>query len=274
MHDTARRTMPTGISSLDAVMEGGMPPGSLILLLGDIGGGNNEFVYSSIMLLSVMKQKPAGEDFLLPEEIDYITFTKGRSDILEEMKRSFNPDLTQALGDVKFKDLSQIYFDSSIIPLEWYSEKDIFSRLQSRGDHGNILGNLAAQLNSVPKQSLIILDSVTDLASQFNKTGKWNDFAAFLRGLQRVSKVWDSTVYLPLTKGILEPARELEVADATDAVLSFRWEETAGARRQRVMYIEKFRGLMTYLEEKDLVKFAVRISSTEGFDVSNIRVVI
>ena len=40
------------------------------------------------------------------------------------------------------------------------------------------------------------------------------------------------------------------------------------------MYIEKFRGLMTFLEEKDLVRFAVRISSTEGFDVSNIRVVI
>ena len=274
MHNTARRAMPTGISSLDPVLEGGVPPGSLVLLLGDIGAGSSEFVYSSIMQLSKLADKQAQQNLLLPAEIDYFTFTKGKDDVLGEMQRSFHPDLTGSLREVKFKDLSQIYFDSSIIPLEWYSEKDIFSRLQSRGDHDNILGNLAAQLNSVPKQSLIILDSVTDLASQFNKTGKWNDFAAFLRGLQRVSKVWDSTVYLPLTKGILEPARELEVADATDAVLSFRWEETAGARRQRVMYIEKFRGLMTYLEEKDLVKFAVRISSTEGFDVSNIRVVI
>ena len=274
MHDTARRTMPTGISSLDAVMEGGMPPGSLILLLGDIGGGNNEFVYSSIMLLSGMKQKPAGEDFLLPEEIDYITFTKGRSDILEEMERSFNPDLTQALGDVKFKDLSQIYFDSSIIPLEWYSDKDIMSRLQSRGGHENILAYLAAQLNTVQKNSLVVLDSITDLATQFNKIGKWNDFSAFLRGLQRVAKEWNTTVYLLLTKGILDAPRELEVADASDAVLFFKWEETTGARRQRVMYIEKFRGLMPHLEEKDLVKFAVRITSAEGFDVSNIRVVI
>jgi hypothetical protein len=58
-----------------------------------------------------------------------------------------------------------------------------------------------------------------------------------------------------------------------DAVLLFRWEETTGARRQRVMYIEKFRGLMPYLEDKDLVKFAVRISAS-GFEVSNIRVVI
>jgi len=274
MHDTARRIMPTGIPSLDPVIEGGVPPGSLILLLGDIGAGNNEFVYSSIMLLSKMKQKPGGDGLVLPAEVDYITFTKGSADIREEMQRSFHPDLTQALGDVKFKDLSHIYFDSSIIPLDWYSEKDIISRLQSRGEHDQILGNLASELNRIPKNSIVVLDSITDLATQFNKIGKWNDFSAFLRGLQRVAKEWSTTVYLLLTKGILDTPRELEVADAADAVLLFRWEETPGARRQRVMYIEKFRGLMPYLEDKDLVKFAVRITSTEGFDVSNIRVVI
>lgn len=266
--------MPTGIASLDPVMEGGVPPGSLILLLGDIGAGNSEFVYSSILLLSRMKHNPVQEHLLLPEEITYVTFTKGEDDILGEMRRSFHPDMTRALEDVKFKDLSQIYFDSSIIPLEWYSDKDIISRLQSRGEHDQILAYLASQLNTIPKNSLVVLDSITDLATQYNKTGKWNDFSAFLRGLQRVAKEWNTTVYLLLTKGILDPPRELEVADAADAVLFFRWEETTGARRQRVMYIEKFRGLMPHLEEKDLVKFAVRISSTEGFDVSNIRVVI
>lgn len=274
MHDTARRTMPTGIASLDPVMEGGVPPGSVILLLGDIGAGSNEFVYSSIMLLSRMKHNPGSENLHLPAEIDYITFTKGTDDVVGEMQRSFHPDLTGAIADVKYRDLSQIYFDSSIIPLEWYSEKDVFSRLQSRGEHDNILANLAAQLNTIPKGSLIVLDSITDLASHYSKNGKWNDFSAFLRGLQRVAKGWNSTIYLILTRGILDPPLELEVADTADAVLSFRWEETAGARRQRVMYIEKFRGLMTFLEEKDLVRFAVRISSTEGFDVSNIRVVI
>jgi hypothetical protein len=40
------------------------------------------------------------------------------------------------------------------------------------------------------------------------------------------------------------------------------------------MYFEKFRGLMPHLEEKDLVKFSVRISAAIGFEVSNIRVII
>jgi len=57
-------------------------------------------------------------------------------------------------------------------------------------------------------------------------------------------------------------------------VLLIRREESSGARRQRVMYFEKFRGVMPHLEERDLVKFAVRISTNGGFEVSNIRVVI
>jgi hypothetical protein len=82
------------------------------------------------------------------------------------------------------------------------------------------------------------------------------------------------TSYLLLNRGILESSKEQELADIADALLLFKWEESSGARRQRVMYFEKFRGVMPYLEERDLVKFAVRISATSGFEVSNIRMVI
>jgi hypothetical protein len=89
-----------------------------------------------------------------------------------------------------------------------------------------------------------------------------------------MSKQRNLTVYLLLTRGILGQAQEQEIADIMDAVMLFRWEESSGARRQRVMYFEKFRGVMPHLEERDLVKFAVRISTSGGFEVSNIRVVI
>lgn len=273
--DKAHKTlMPTGIPSLDPVMEGGVPAGSLILLLGDIGAGGPEFAYTSVMLLSrLIHDKPADTE-TMPREVWYITFTKGKEDVLSEMTLAFHPDLARGIKDIKFIDLSQIYFDSSIVPLDWYSKKDIFSRLQSRGGHDSILGALATNLGTIPPRSLIVFDSLTDLATQYAKDGIWSDFAAFLRGLQRVAKEWESTVYLILTRGILDNSRELEISDISDAVIFFRWEETTGGRRQRVMYFEKFRGLMPHLEENDLVKFAVRISTNEGFDVSNIRVVI
>ena len=122
--------------------------------------------------------------------------------------------------------------------------------------------------------SLVIIDSLTDLATQYTEPERWKELTAFLRGLQRVTKTWNSTIYLLLTKGVLEPSREKEIADCVDAVAVFKWEETSAQRRQRTMFFEKFRGVMVHLEERDLVKFAVRISPGSGFEVSNIRVVV
>ena len=128
-------------------------------------------------------------------------------------------------------------------------------------------------MNSAKEDSLIILDSITDIATQHNIPNLWNDLIGFLRGFQRIAKKKNITIYLLLNKGVLETAKELELADMADAVLLFKWEESTGARRQRVMYFEKFRGVMPHLEERDLVKFSVRISTAGGFEVSNIRVI-
>ncbi len=40
------------------------------------------------------------------------------------------------------------------------------------------------------------------------------------------------------------------------------------------MFFEKFRGVMTHLEENDLVKFSIKISPNLGFEVNNIRLII
>jgi KaiC/GvpD/RAD55 family RecA-like ATPase len=161
-----------------------------------------------------------------------------------------------------------------VVPDDWYSHSDILTRLKKRSDHDNILLQLSSVINTVKPASLIVLDSVTDIASQCKDPEFWNELTGFLRGLQRISKQRQITTYLLLSKGILEISKENEISDIADAVMSFRWEETMGSRRQRVMYFEKFRGVMPHLEERDLVKFAVRISTTNGFEVSNIRVVI
>ena len=58
------RKMPTGIVSLDPVMEGGIPPGSVILLLADIGAGSAEFIYSSVLSLSRTREN--GKSFQRP----------------------------------------------------------------------------------------------------------------------------------------------------------------------------------------------------------------
>jgi KaiC/GvpD/RAD55 family RecA-like ATPase len=267
--------MPTGISSLDPILDGGVPPGSVLLLLGDLGAGSNEFVFSSIVNNLILMKSGAPEDVMPPQEIHYVTFTRIKEDIRQEITSSLHIDDLNTLVDmIRFDDLSELYFDKSVVPDDWYSHSDIITRLQKRAGHENLLVQLSSIINATKPGSLVIFDSVTDIATQTQIPNIWQNLTGFLRGLQRVSKQRGITCYLLLSQGILETARQNELAEIADAVLLFRWEESTGARRQRVMYFEKFRGVMPHLEERDLVKFAVKITTTGGFEVSNIRVII
>lgn len=270
--------MPTGIASLDPVLDGGVPTGSVVLLLGEPGAGSVEFVQTSIIrLLALRRGGAGGEHRLLPDEISYVTLTRMREDILQEIVLSFNPGIYDHLAEeVAFHDLSEIYFDASIVPPGWYGGGNIVERLQKkqRSERGDVLAEIARVLGKVPENSLIIVDSLTDIAPPLAEGEGWHAFIALLRGLQRVSKRWKTTIYLLLTSGILEQSREIEIIDSVDAAIFFRWEDTGAQRRQRVMYFEKFQGVMPYLEDKNLVKFAAKISAAGGFEVQNIRVII
>lgn len=269
--------MPTGISSLDPVLDGGVPPGSMILLLGDVGAGTDEFVFSSVTSLALKKERKKGEkEGNLPEEICYITFTKLSDAVKDEIHLSFKSDLLAGIEtQIRFVDLSEMYFEASIVPSDWYSTGDVLERFRKRGkDREETIAGLSEILSGVKEHSLIVMDSLTDLAVQHRDPASWSAFSAFLKGLQRAAKRWGTTTYLILTNGILDNARTIEIADICDAVIRFRWEESTGQRRQRIMFIEKFRGVMPHLEERDLVKFAVKISSESAFEVANIRVII
>jgi KaiC/GvpD/RAD55 family RecA-like ATPase len=275
MPETIQLRMPTGISTLDPILDGGIPPGSLILLLGEIGAGNYEFVYSSIVnTLGLMKGVvPPG--LIIPTKIRYITFTRMKEDVMHEIVQSFRAEnLAESVSTIQFNDLSEYYFDCSIVPDGWYSHSDTLTRLQKRCDRENLFLRMSKCINATETDSIVILDSITDIATQTNIPNLWTDLTGILRGIQRLTKLRNITTYLLLTKGILDSVHERELADIADAVLLFKWEESTSARRQRVMYFEKFRGVMPHLEEQDLVKFSVRISATGGFEVSNIRVVI
>jgi KaiC/GvpD/RAD55 family RecA-like ATPase len=275
MQELKRQKMPTGIESLDPILDGGVPLGSVILLLGDLGAGNYEFVYSSLVNTLGIRKGNVPEGAIVPKEVRYITFTRVKEDVKQEIINSFFIEgVDKVVNGILFDDLSEHYFDSSMVPDEWYSKSDIITRLQKRSGNESIFVQLSRVINSAQADSIVVVDSVTEIAAQCNTPALWGSLTGFLRGLQRVAKHKNITIYLLLSRGIIDSSKERELADIADAVLLFRWEESSGARRQRVMYIEKFRGVMPHLEERDLVKFAVRISTTSGFEVSNIRVVI
>lgn len=270
--------MPTGIPSFDPVLNGGVPLGSVILLAGGSGGGNVEFAYSSVLSHALARKEEEttpSEKICNPKEIVYFTFTKLAPSIQREIELSFRAESEIFEGTVRFIDLSRIYFDSSVVPREWYSAVDLVETLRTRRhEPENLISEITEQLDKIEEGSLIVFDSLTEIATEAVTETEWHQFISFLRGLQRISKEWRSTFYMLLSDSILEPRRMAEIKDCCDASILFEWEDTGGRRRQRVMFIEKFRIVMTGLEEHDFVKFAVRITKDGGFEVSNIRMVV
>lgn len=274
MNDNLSERMPTGISSLDPVLDGGVPPGSVVLLVGEQGAGSREFVQSSMINLSKMKKSGQnGENRILPEQMIYISFTRLTSSIIDEIKISYKSDLVAGIEEnISFIDLSNFYFEKSIVPRGWYSHTSLLTEKSKTSD--SLVAELTNSLRNIKNKSLIIIDSLTDLNTTINSPEDWKQLVGFLRGLQRVSKTWKSTIYILVSEGIFEHNKLMEVADCCDAIIDFKWEETTGRKRQRIMYFVKFSGAMPHLEENDLVKFASKITTEAGFEVSNIRVVI
>ncbi|MHC1581853.1 MAG: RAD55 family ATPase, partial [Candidatus Syntropharchaeia archaeon] len=96
---------------------------------------------------------------------------------------------------------------------------------------------------------------------------------SFLKGMQRESKKWDGLIYGLLTANIFGNGIEEEIADCADGVLVFEWDEKSGTRRQRTMYIKKFRGLLPLIEGDKISRFETKITVDHGFEVSNVKLI-
>ncbi len=286
------KTIPSGVLSLDSLIGGGFPAGSIILLRSEIGAGHKEFLMTSSIMTSAMKKnilRPSDPDVTLPDNIWWATFARSPDDILNETGMSFERDLFELFRDnVKFKDFSEDYFRSSHVPLEWISGRvkeerekekldslaDAFAAIHRTTSAPAIkpktaLESLADFLTGTAKNNVIILYTLSDLARLYSDSEiRWYDFTLFLRGLQRAAKKWNGLIYLPLTANLLEARKEEEISACVDGTVSFQWEAAGPTRRRRIMYFEKFRGLLPRLDGAAVVKFEITITPTSGFEVA------
>ena len=60
-----RKRVPTCVAAFDSIVKGGIPAGSLVLLLGEIGAGQTEFAFTSAAKLALAKSKPHLRDRIL-----------------------------------------------------------------------------------------------------------------------------------------------------------------------------------------------------------------
>ncbi|MEM2204835.1 MAG: RAD55 family ATPase [Candidatus Hadarchaeales archaeon] len=224
------KRIPTGILSLDESLGGGIPAGSLVLLLGEIGSGPHEFALTSSVVMAAIKSglfETAGGQ-VLPEGVWWLSFSRGEGDLREEISSSFGEELYREFEKwARFKDFSEQYFS----PLQAWDE---------------LLDSLHHFLREEGRNSLVILSELTDFLP-FLREEEWRKFLLFLRKLQRESKEWGNClIYAPLeTKLGGENLQELE--ECADVVFCFEWVRLGPYKRKRAMYARRLRRLPSSL---------------------------
>lgn len=270
------KRIPTGINDLDAIIEGGVPAGSVVLLFTEIGAGGLEYIYTSAAKLLRARDNPEDlssvlgdncKDSVLPGEIHYITFSRSKGDILEEVKTSFNDDYYNTIEDsVKFKDLSQKYFQRTMVPPGWAGKDD--SALFSSDSDADLLESLVDFLEENAENNMIVIDSLTDLLT--NSSVEEDKLVTVIKGMRRASKKWGGVVYLLLSKDIVKESQEYHIIDSVDGVLSFRWSNNPHvSKRQRYLVIDKFMSVLPHLKRKKIARFTAEVTDYEGYVVIN-----
>ena len=278
------RKIPTAVSDFDAIVQGGLPEGSVVLLLGDVGAGQHEFVYTSAAKLLIVKEHPRLSKYYLgtfanvenlPEKICYLSFSRSKEDVLREVGLSFNDDYYLALKrKLVFKDLSASYFRKSLVPQSWTNEENEGNGGEapanpfSSGPKESVLESLVEFLDNNARNSMVIVDSLTDLV--VNKTIDTREMVGVLRGVQRAAKKWNCIIYFLLTSGIMEKREEQMLVDSMDGVLVFEWNKyLRSTKRQRYMFIEKFMSVLPHIESDRISRFPTMITSKSGMVVIN-----
>ncbi len=266
--------VPTGVPDFDYFM-GGIPAGSVVLLIGDAGAGQSEFALTSAVQLMLHAEDPAGHPFHLgaahgtfeyPSAILYVSFTRTRRQVLDEIRAAFDPLYPEVVQrHLTFADLSASYFRTTSVPSAWSELPSPFSgivRDPGRAeDHP--LRSLADALDRNGAGRVVIVDSLGDLVVRPGLEP--GDLLTFLKGLRRRAKEWGGIVYLLLPRGVAAPSVEQAMVDSVDGVLSFSWTTNANrSRRQRSLLIDKFLPVLSHVAEEYQGRFVIRVHALTG----------
>lgn len=266
--------VPTGVPDFD-YLTGGLPSGSVVLLMGEAGAGHQEFALTSAVHLMLHFDDPRLHQFFLggaqgpfvyPRGVLYVSVTRSKEQVLAEVQASFEKSYHRVLlNHLTFRDLSPAYFSDSVVPTGWAQVGgSLLSTLpvQGRGP-GTPLQAVAEAVESDGSSNLVIVDSLTDLVVR--RSVDLEELLTLVKGLRRRAKAWGGIVYLLLSKGVAPAATEQALMDSTDGVLTFTWSTSAThSHRQRTMLIERFMPVLSRVPHEQQGRFVIRVSALNG----------
>lgn len=272
---------PLGIATLDSLIGGGVPTGSTVLLAGETGAGAREFVHTSALMNGLNQAESdlfdlyygeLPENIHAPPEIHYISFNDGEQTLEEEMRYTMDTEIVESgITNVQVADFSKEYFELSSVPEDWYLETP--NDIHSLGNDGqgteSVVKAFGQYLSENGAGNLVFVDSLTDLVTATDATLSWGELTVLVKGLQKAAHKWDSVIVLLTNYEALTDTEFGQLADATDGTFMFEWE-AGGNQRTRTMFVKQFRGILSRLEDEDIIQFETEINE-DGFDISDVR---
>jgi len=87
--------------------------------------------------------------------------------------------------------------------------------------------------------------------------------------LSAESYEWGGLLLVHLNHETLTDSEHGQLVAATDGTLLFEWE-VGGSSRARTLVVRQFRGILSHIEEENIVQFETEIGDA-GFDISDVR---
>lgn len=273
--------IPFGIDRLDNTIGGGAPRGSVVLLSGEAGAGAREFMYTAATMNGLAKVEDdlfdlhygrLAEDAVLPEAIHYLSFTHEIDHIRSEISMSMDNSIAEGgLEQVEITSLSKNYFHVSPVPRNWYAEEtaDITSLRKRHEEREEILSALGDEVTDRAPDSLLIIDSLSDLIGAIGQNLQWSDINYIVKGLEKAAHEWGGLVLLHVNHDTLTDTQHGQLIEDCSGTLQFQWE-TGGSTRARTLVVQKFRGVLSQIEDENIVKFETDLGEA-GFDISDVR---
>jgi KaiC/GvpD/RAD55 family RecA-like ATPase len=273
-------SIPFGVSRLDSLIGGGAPPGSVVLLASESGAGGREFLYTAAVMNTAARVDEELFDLhygdlvggaSTPPEVHYLSFTDDSAYLVRQMQVTMDAELVDRVADeIRFADFSREYFHSSPVPREWYARETTALRdLGARREHDDVLEAFGTYLSEHAAGNLVVVDSVTDLVAAMSDEMTWNDITLALNGLNKAAHRWGGLILLLVNHETLDDAELGLLKNATSGTFRFEWE-TGGSKRARTMVVQAFRGVLSRLEDENIVQFETEIHDG-GFDISDVR---
>jgi KaiC/GvpD/RAD55 family RecA-like ATPase len=268
--------IPTGVGDFDSIA-GGIPVGSVVLLVGEAGAGHQEFALTSVthLMFSYDAERlhrfylgTVKGNFVYPAAVAYVSLTRSREQVVREVEISFEPTHYDSfVRHLIFHDLSSIYFSDTVVPQAWaQTDAPLLAQLAEPNAgtaRGDPLGAIVSAVEQDGNGNVVIVDSLTDLLVRRNLDPE--AILTLVKGLRRRAKEWGGVIYLLLSRGVAPAATEHALADSVDGVLSFSWTaHPLRSSRQRTMLIEKFMPVLSHVPHEQQGRFVIRVSSLTG----------